>query len=322
MPLVTPDIKARLFSNMLKVRKAEEKIIEVYVRDQKIRTPTHLSIGQEAVASGLAEALEKDDQLFTGHRCHAAFLARGGELRPFFAELCGRAAGICSGRAGSAHLTDPDIGVYSSPILGAMIPVAVGAAMAFRMDGRNSVAVAVFGDGAVEEGVFMESLNFAVTQKLPILFVCENNMYSTHSSLSVRQPPSQIFERVRVPELKTQQIDGNDVILVYQTMKNAIDRIRAGAGPAFVECLTYRIYEHVGPLMDYDKGYRSREEGEAWMARCPVKKFRRQMIAEDLLSEASALAEEQRWERAATQAYAEALKAPWPDRESLLENVY
>src|SRR5206468_345814 len=143
-------------------------------------TPTHLSIGQEAVAAGVCATLKNDDQVFAAHRCHAAYLAKGCSVDAFFAELCGRATGSNEGRGGSAHLADSKIGIYASPILGAMIPVAVGAALSFQMDRSQRIAIAFLGDGALEEGVFAESLNFAIIKELPVLFVCENNLYSTH----------------------------------------------------------------------------------------------------------------------------------------------
>ena len=322
MHSVTPQIKKNLFRVMLKIRKAEEKIVEVYAKEQEIRTPTHLSIGQEAVAAGLSQVLREDDQIFTGHRCHAAYLAKGGDLNEFFGELCGRATGSSFGRAGSAHLTDTQRGVYSSPILGAMIPVAVGAAWSNQMDGSDRIAAVVFGDGAIEEGIFTESLNFALVKKLPVLFLCENNLYSTHSSLKVRQPALQIYQRMRLEGFKTQQIDGNDVVLVYQTLSNAVDQIRKGEGPCFVECMTYRIREHVGPLFDYDRGYRSKEEVDAWMTRCPVKLFRNRLLAEGIMTEAELQKEEQFWEQKSREAYQKALQSPWPDRDSLLRFVY
>ncbi len=322
MPLITSEIKKQLLTKMLKIRAAEEKIVDVYTKEQQIRTPTHLSIGQEAVAAGLCQALTKEDQVFAGHRCHAVYLAKDGDLNAFFAELCGRITGSSRGRAGSAHLTDVDNGVYSSPILGAMIPVAVGAAMTFQMDQKPNVAVAMFGDGAIEEGILAESLNFAITKKLPILFLCENNLYSTHSPLKVRQPSSAIHERLRLKELKTQQIDGNDVILVYQTILNAIEQIREGWGPSFVECLTYRIREHVGPLFDYDRGYRSEQEVRQWMDRCPVKRYRNRLLAERVFTLTEIEAEEKKWQYLADEAYASALKEPWPSSEDLLKFVY
>ena len=315
-------IKKQLLSKMLKIRKVEEKIAEVYAKDQMMRTPTHLSIGQEAVAAALSLAMHKDDQIFTGHRCHAAYLAKGGDFQGFFSELCGRQTGISQGRAGSAHLTDPAAGIYSSPILGAMIPVAVGAALSFKMDGKSQIAVSIFGDATIEEGVFAESLNFAVTKQVPVLFLCENNLYSTHSPLSVRQPPSPIHERIRISELKTRQIDGNDAMLVYETLKKVIDEIRQEQKPQFVECLTYRFREHVGPLFDYDRGYRSKAEVDDWMARCPIKRFTQKLLDEQSITIAEIQAEEAKWMRISDEAYAAALKSPWPDKNELLKFVY
>lgn len=315
-------IKKDLLSVMLKIRKAEEKIVEVYARDQKMRTPTHLSIGQEAVAAALSLALLPEDQVFAGHRCHAAYLAKGGDYDGFFAELCGRATGVSSGRAGSAHLTDPKAGIFASPILGATIPVAVGAALAFQMDQKKNIAAAVFGDATIEEGVFAESVNFAVTKKLPVLFVCENNLYSTHSPLSVRQPPSPIFERVRSKEFPTEQVDGNDAVKVYDAFRMAIKYIRYCRMPFFVECLTYRIREHVGPLHDYDRGYRTKEEVDDWMAKCPIKKLSKELMSERLMTATEIAAEEEKWANVAEESYQRALKSPWPDVLSLTEHVY
>jgi pyruvate dehydrogenase E1 component alpha subunit len=296
--------------------------VEVYTKDQQMRTPTHLSIGQEAVAAALSLAISPEDQLFVGHRCHAAYLARGGDFQGFFDELAGRKSGVCQGRAGSAHLTDTSAGVYASPILSAMVPVAVGAAMSFKMDLNRKVAVAVFGDAAIEEGVLAESINFAVTNALPVLFLCENNLYSTHTPLSVRQPASKIYERISIPEMPAQQIDGNDVCLVYEKLKMAVDHVRRLQGPLFIECLTYRVREHVGPLFDYDRGYRSRQEVEAWMKRCPVSLLTAELIKENVLSLSQVQSMKEQWKSRADGAYAAALKAPWPDTSTLEEHVY
>jgi len=316
------EIKKQLLDLMLKIRTAEEKIVEVYAAEQQMRTPTHLSIGQEAVSAALGLALQSDDQVFVGHRCHAAYLAKGGHYQSFFDELCGRKSGICQGRAGSAHLTDPVAGIFASPILSAMIPVAVGAAMSFKMDRNEKIAVAVFGDAAVEEGVLSESINFAVTNQLPVLFLCENNFYSTHTPLSIRQPPSKIFERFAIPEMKTQQIDGNDACLVYETLSQAVDHVRQLKGPLFIECLTYRVREHVGPLFDYDRGYRSQAEVETWMKRCPIQRLTNQLIKENLLTIEQAQVQKDQWKKKADAAYAAALKAPWPETSSIEEHVY
>ena len=320
--MTTPEIKKQLLEVMLKIRAAEEKIVEVYAKQQQMRTPTHLSIGQEAVAAALSMALKSDDQVFVGHRCHAAYLARGGDFQGFFDELCGKITGICQGRAGSAHLTDPKAGIFASPILSAMIPVAVGAAMSFKMDSKKNVAVAVFGDAAIEEGVLSESINFAVTNKLPVLFLCENNLYSTHSPLSVRQPSSNIYERFFIPEMPAEQTDGNDANLLYERLTLALEHVRELKGPLFIECLTYRIREHVGPLFDYDRGYRSQEEVESWMKRCPISLLSTQLIEENALDLQQLQAMKEQWKLKADEAYAKALKAPWPEVETLEEHVY
>lgn len=311
----------QLYLTMLGIRLTEEKIVQVYA-EQTMRTPTHLSIGQEAVATAVCQALQADDQVFVSHRCHAAYLARDGDLNAFFAELCGRLTGTSGGRAGSAHLSSVEKSVFASPILGAMIPVAVGAALSFVMDQKDKIAVAFFGDAAVEEGVFAESLNFAVLKKLPVLFICENNTYSTHSPLSVRQPPSPIYERVRIPELETLQRDGNDVVGLFETISNLVPRIREGAGPAFVECLTYRIREHVGPLFDYDRGYRSKAEVETWMERCPVKRMEAYVLSQGLITPEEIVNFRQEFKRKADDAYIRALESPWPSVNDLSQNVY
>ncbi len=315
-------IRKQLLERMIKIRCAEEKIVQVYAKDQSMRTPTHLSIGQEAVAAGLSLAINLDDQIFTGHRCHAAYLAKGGDFNAFFAELCGRETGASHGRAGSAHLTDPAVHIYSSPILGAMIPVAVGAALSMTMDHKHSMAITIFGDATIEEGVYAESVNFALTKTLPVLFLCENNLYSTHSPLKVRQPPTPIFERMRLPGFKTRQIDGNDAQAVFEALTNVVREIKETQEPQFVECLTYRVREHVGPLFDYDRGYRSKEEVESWIARCPIKRFSQELIRDKVMTQEEINAVQAKWAQLSQEAYERALKSPWPNPKALMENVY
>lgn len=318
---VKRNLKKDLFSIMLKIRIAEEKIVSVY-QEQNMRTPTHLSIGQEAVAAGVCQALSLDDQVFAPHRCHAHYLAKGGDLDGFFAELCGKQTGSSGGRIGSAHLTDDKAGIFASPILGAMIPVAVGAALSFKMNKEKKVAVACFGDAAIEEGVFSESLNFAVVKKLPILFVCENNLYSTNSPLKVRQPPSAIYKRVKIPELSTCQIDGNDVERVNAAAREAVQRCRQGKGPAFIECLTYRVREHVGPLFDYDRGYRSKKEVDGWINKCPIKRYQAKLIKEKVLTLHTVDDIKRNVMQDVELSYTKAMRSPWPKPETLLEHVY
>jgi pyruvate dehydrogenase E1 component alpha subunit len=266
---------------MIRIRTVEQTIADLYPEGE-MRTPTHFSIGQEAVAVGVCGALRRDDVVYSGHRCHAHYLAKGGDLLGMVAELHGREAGCARGRGGSVHLNDPAAGVVaSSAILGQTMATAVGSALAFKMDGLDRVAVTFFGDGTVEEGIFHESLNFAVVKRLPVLFVCENNGYSTHTRLEVRQPVGvPIHVRAGSYGMPSVRVDGNDVFAVFAAAREAVERSRRGEGPSFLECMTYRWREHVGPLWDYDKGYRTKAEVDEWIARCPIKRATERLVAE------------------------------------------
>ena len=306
---------------MLKIRKAEEQIVSTYSQ-KSMRTPTHLSIGQEAVASGVCANLIKKDQVFASHRCHAVFLARGGSLDQFFLELCGRRHGANQGRGGSAHLSDPSIGFFSSPILAGMIPVATGAALAFKLNKTKSIATVFFGDAAFEEGAFSESINFAVLKKLPVLFVCENNLYSTNTHIRYRQPKSSILKRVQTPDLKTFQVDGNDVEKVCQIALKAINLCRQGNGPVFLECSTYRFREHVGPLYDYHLGYRTKKEVMSWEKRCPILQCEKKMIRAKVMNQKAIKTINQKLEVQCQESYQDALKGCWPGQKDLMSGVY
>ena len=314
-------IKKKLLTVMLCIRRTEEVIASVYPQNH-MRTPTHLSIGQEAVAAGVCLALGKDDTVFSSHRNHAHYLAKGGSLEALFGELCGRVTGCNKGRVGSAHVSDSAIGLFASPILASMIPVAVGTAFSFAMDSTGQVAVAFFGDAAIEEGVFAESLNFAILHKLPVLFVCENNLYSTHAHIRTRQPSSPIIERVKIPELKALQVDGNDVLKVYLTVRELVEECRHGKGPVFLECLTYRIREHVGPYFDYDKGYRTKKEVDGWIKKCPISRLQNHLTANNVMAQEDIDALARKMETQAMEAYQKALQSPWPDPDTILDFVY
>lgn len=314
---------ARLLREMLRIRVAEEGLAELY-KEQEMRTPTHFSIGQEAVAVGVCAALGNDDVAYSGHRCHAHYLAKGGDLAGMVAELYGKETGAARGRGGSVHLSAPSVGfIASSAILGQTMAVAVGSAWAFQMDGLRRVAVCFFGDGAAEEGIFHETLNFAVVKQVPVVFICENNLYSTHTPLDVRQPRGiQIWERARTYQMPARLVDGNDVFAVRAAAQQAVDRARSGQGPSFLEFTTYRWREHVGPNWDYDAGYRSKAEVDAWMERCPIKRATAALLAADLCAPAE-IAE---WRAAAedelTDAVAAAKVAPFPAVEHLLDGTY
>lgn len=319
---VPPALRLRLLREMLRIRVIEETLAERY-GEQEMRTPTHFSIGQEAPAVGVCAALDPDDVVYSGHRCHAHYLAKGGSLVGMVGELYGRAIGCARGRGGSVHLNDPAAGVVaSSAILGQTLAVAVGSAWAFAMDGASRVAVTFFGDGAVEEGIFHESLNFAAIHRLPVLFVCENNLYSTHTPLAVRQPAAiPIHARARAFGIASETLDGNDVAAVYRAAASGVAACRAGRGPVFMECLTYRWREHVGPLWDYDRGYRTRAEVEAWMARCPIRRAFEALRAAGACDEATL----ERWTAECRaeigDAVALAKASPFPGIEHLVQGV-
>jgi pyruvate dehydrogenase E1 component alpha subunit len=273
MSRLTNDELLRCLRAMIRIRRVEDTLADIYPKGE-MRTPTHFSIGQEAVAVGVCAVLRREDAVYSGHRCHAHYLAKGGSLLGMVAELFGREAGCARGRGGSVHLNDPSVGMLgATAIMGQTIAVAAGTALAYQMDRLPRVAVSFFGDGCIEEGVFHESVNFAVVRRLPVVFVCENNLYSVHSPLGVRQPAGvEIDARARSYGMPAVKVDGNDVEAVYAAARDAVARARGGEGPSLIEALTYRWREHVGPLFDYDRGYRTKDEVDAWIARCPIKR--------------------------------------------------
>ena len=265
--------KAKLYGQILRIRLVEERLIELS-KAGEISSLTHLSIGQEAVAVGVCSALNKDDSVVSTHRCHAHYLAKGGNLKSMMAELFGRRDGCCGGRGGSMHLLDPGAGMnLSTPIVGGSIPIAVGFGLSIKLKNEKRVSVAFFGDGGVEEGVFWESLNFASVHKLPVIFVCENNLYATHSHILKRQPSVDIAGRIAPHGVCTRVVDGNDVLVVFWVADQLVRMIREENQPVFIEAKTYRLKEHWGPGEDWHLGYRSRGEGQYWEARCPIKRL-------------------------------------------------
>ena len=313
-----------LYRHMLLLRRVEEALASAYKR-QKMRTPTHFGIGQEAVAVGVCAGLGDGDVVYSHHRAHNHYLARGGGIRALAAELLGRETGCSGGRGGSVHLTAKEIGfIASSAILGQTIPVAVGSALAFKMDGLPNVAVSFFGEAACEEGVIYESFNFASIRKLPVLFACENNLYSTESPLSVRQAPNtDLCARARSFGIDALRVDGNDVAAVNAAAREAIARARAGDGPTFLECMTYRWLEHVGPYFDHELGrdYRSEAELREWMARCPIDRCRRILLDDGVCDEATLQEIDDQLKAHINRDIEAAQNDPWPDSSSLMRHV-
>lgn len=263
-----------LYSTMVRIRAAEERLADL-VEAGEVRCPCHLSIGQEAIAAGVCRPLEPEDTVWGGHRSHGHYLAKGGDLDQMFAEIFGKALGCAAGRGGSMHLLAADVGILGTvPLVAATIPLAVGAALASKLRRDGRVAVAFFGDGAMEEGHCHESMNLAALYRLPVVFVCENNFYASHMALAERRAADNLVKTADAHAIPGDVVDGNDVLAVYDAAVRAIGRARAGEGPTFLECRTFRWRGHVGASWDMDVGIRRRNELQAWLARDPIARLR------------------------------------------------
>ncbi|MEE8058851.1 MAG: thiamine pyrophosphate-dependent dehydrogenase E1 component subunit alpha [Pseudomonadales bacterium] len=276
----------QLLLSMLRIRRVEEEIAGRY-GEGKMRCPTHLSIGQEAVGAALGIALQKSDFVVSSHRAHAHYLGKGGDLSRMLAEIHGKEAGCSSGLGGSMHLADPDVGFMgSTAIVANSIPIGVGLGFSAQLKSSQQVSCCCFGDGAVEEGAFYESANFAVLKKLPVLFLCENNLYSVYSPMKVRQPEGRkIYQLAKAIGLHSQMVDGNDGEAVLTAIEEAAQRARAGEGPSFIEFSTYRWREHCGPNYDNDIGYRSVREFEEWKEQDPIVRLKQVLDAQAVITE-------------------------------------
>ncbi len=306
----------RLYTSLYRIRRVEEEIVRIYPTD-KIKSPSHMSLGQESVSVGVCEALRKTDIVFATYRSHAAYLAKGGDLKRMTAELYGKADGAARGKAGSMHLIDMSTGMMgTSAIVGTSLPLAVGYALAERMRGKDTVVVVFFGDGAQEEGVFHESMNFAALKKLPVLFVLENNTYAIHTPLGARVPAANFRERAATYKMPTQLIEDGDTLALLEATEAAAARMRAGGGPEFFEVMTMRWLEHVGPGDDLHLNYRTKAELDAWKAKDQVK------LIGAMLDDAARgqIQREVEEEVQAALAFAEA--SPYPADHELYEHVY
>jgi len=311
-----------LYKLMLRLRLFEEKIVSVYC-DQDMKTPVHLYIGEEAVAAGVCANLHKEDYVFSTHRSHGHYLAKGGDMKSLMAELYGRTTGCSKGKGGSMHVVDPEVGVCgSTAIVGGNIPLSVGAALASAMQKKRHVAVSFFGDGAVDEGTFHESLNFAALKVLPVVFVCENNFYATHSHQSKRQPHDHIYRLAKNYLMPGVRVDGNDVLKVFVTAREAVRRARKREGPTLIECRTYRWKGHVGPDCDIKLGYREQKELDRWMKRCPVKRFEKKLVNEGVMTRRDVERITEKIDREVHEAYVFGKESPHPKAKELLEDVW
>ena len=311
-----PETVSRVYRSLRLIRRTEEEIARLYPTD-KIKSPVHLSIGQEAIAVGVCDALTPGDVIGATYRGHAAYIAKGGDLNRMMAELYGKGTGCAAGKAGSMHLIDMGANILGmSAVVGTTIPIAAGYAFALVREGKGRVAVSFFGDGATEEGVFSETLNFAALHKLPLLFVCENNGYAIHSPIKSRWATEALCERVATYGIPTHELTDGNVFAIRETAERAVREIRDGGGPQFMECKTYRWREHVGPNEDYDDGYRSRDDFKPWLEDDQVAKTGAMLDA----AERTAIDEEV--EKLIADAIEFAEQSPWPEPEELFSHVF
>jgi TPP-dependent pyruvate/acetoin dehydrogenase alpha subunit len=311
-----------MLEKMITIRAAEELLGDMITAGM-VKCPCHLAIGQEAPAVGVAVNLRPTDRVFGAHRSHGHYLALGGALHGLFAEVLGRSTGVSGGLGGSMHLTDRDHGLLGTvPIVAATIPIAVGAALAAKMDGAGDIAVSFFGDGATEEGVFHESMNLAAVLKVPVLFVCENNLFSSHLHIDLRQPSDSVSRYAAAHRIDHDRLDGNDVLAVAGAVSSAVEDMRKSNRPHFLELVTYRWRGHVGPSEDEDVGVRRKDDLAVWKGRDPIARLEKALTDAEQIEEGTAAA---MWKRARAEisaAWEEALTDPFPTGETLLDIVY
>jgi TPP-dependent pyruvate/acetoin dehydrogenase alpha subunit len=316
------DERLKMLHSMLRIRLVEEEIVRRY-GEHEMRCPTHICIGQEAAPAGVSAHLRPHDAVFSAHRSHGHYLAKGADLTAMIAELYGRETGCARGRGGSQHLIDLNVGFLgSAPILASTISVGVGVAWAAKRRGEDRVVVIYFGDGATEEGAFHEALNFAGVERLPVVFACENNLYSVHTPLEARQPARGIHELGPVHGMVGVRGDGNDADEVWCLAVEAIARARQGTGPTLLELMTYRWKEHCGPNEDEGLGYRSGAEIRNWMDRCPVSTYERRLVTAGVATEADVARMRMAIGAEIASAFDAARAAPFPPPSDLRRFVF
>lgn len=270
-----------LYRTMLRIRLCEESLVDPILNGE-VKCPVHLYTGQEAIAAGVCAALEKSDYVFGNHRSHGHYLAKGGSLKAMIAEIYGKKTGCAHGRGGSMHVIDPEVGMLgATPIVAGTISLAVGAALAANIRNEKRVSVSFFGDGATGEGVLYESLNLASLHHLPVLFVCENNLYATHMPIRECRISDSVFEIGQPCNISCIRVDGNNVLEVFETATQAVETCKNGRGPVFMECMTYRMRGHVGPddhIQGTHTDIRPDNEVEEWRKRDPLVSFRRHLM--------------------------------------------
>ena len=308
-----------MYKRMLEIRQFEEKVFELYAQNLVPGT-VHLYTGEEAVAVGVCSALRIIDYITSTHRGHGHCIAKGADLKRTMAEILGKETGYCKGKGGSMHIADFTVGMLgATAVVGAGLPIAVGAALSAKLRKTDQVVACFFGDGASNQGTFHESINMASTWHLPVIFVCENNLYAMGTCQSRVMNIENIADRASAYGIPGVVVDGNDVLAVYEATLKAVDRARRGEGPTLLECKTYRQKGHsrVDPAR-----YRPKEEVESWLARDPLKRFREQLLQMKSVTEAEIQQIEGETSAEVEEAVKFAMKSPYPSPEEALEDVY
>jgi pyruvate dehydrogenase E1 component alpha subunit len=314
-----------LFRTMVRIRFCEESFVEPILTGE-VNCPCHLYTGEEAIATGMCASLNEKDYIFGTHRSHGHFIAKGCSMKELVAEIYCREGGCSRGRGGSMHLIDPDKGMLGgAPIVAGTISLALGSALAASIRKDNRVTISFFGDGATGEGVLYESMNFASLKKLPIIFACENNLYATHMPIRECRVENNIFKIAEPFCIESHEVDGNDVLEVYESGQRAIKKCRSGEGPVFLEFLTYRFRGHVGPddnIQGTHTDIRSKEEVKKWLERDPIKRFEKYLMDNRLMNEQELYNIKQEVRREVDEAHIFAKDNPLPDINELTKYVY
>lgn len=313
----------KMLREMYRIRMIEQTIARHY-KEQEMRCPVHLSIGQECVPVAVSAVLRKSDLAVSAHRSHAHYLAKGGDLKSLIAELHGRVTGCARGRGGSMHLIDPGAGLVAAvPIVGSAIPMGVGVAWGKKLQGDDCVVVVYLGDGATEEGVFSESLDFATLHGLRVLFIVENNYYSVYTHLRARQSPLRtITGMARGHGIEALSGDGNDAMTTMHIVTEALKSIRVDSRPVLLELFTYRWLEHCGPNSDDHLEYRETDESAFWMANDPIARLQEFLMDRGWFDEIATARDLTAIQSEIIEAFEYAKASPFPDKHELLENVY
>jgi len=317
---IPKDDLVQMYETMVTIRRFEDGVAKL-MRDGKSPGLAHLYAGQEAIAVGVCSLLTKDDYIASSHRGHGHLIAKGGDPKGMYAELLGRSPGYCHGKGGSMHIADLDLGMLgANGIVGAQGPISVGAAFAARYKGTDAVSICFFGDGAANQGAIHEAMNLAAVLKLPVIFVCENNLYGEWTRQDRHQTIRDVSERAKAYNIPGVTVDGMDVLTVREVMSEAVERARRGEGPSLIECKTYRFYDHQG--LGAGSIDRPAEEIAEWKTRDPIPRFRSYLIETETLTEAQAAAIEQRVAARIEEAMTFAESAPLPTPDVLLDDVY